>query len=108
MKNSQSLQGMLSVGALLCLVVGWFQILPPHISDIVYKQLFYILIGASFVLQAQMLPNKKVMYAMYVAAVLCIIGAFLPIESQAASIKTIGLFAGVIISLFNRRSVPRD
>lgn len=39
---------------------------------------------------------------MYAAAALCIIGAFLPEDSQFSAIKTIGLFAGVIMSIFNR------
>jgi len=44
---------------------------------------------------------------MYGAAALCMIGAFLPLESNFDSVKTIGLFAGVIISIFNRQRVQR-
>ena len=47
-------------------------------------------------------------YPMYIAAGLCIIGAFLPTDSQYSNIKTIGLFAGVILSIFNRPRQTRQ
>lgn len=107
--NTQTIQGVLSIAALLCLVVGFFDLFSPEINDLMYNKLFYILIGASFYFQAPTLTNKNLLYPMYAAAALCIIGAFLPADSQLSVIKTIGLFAGVILSIFNRpRAVRRD
>lgn len=107
MKNFQTIQGLLSMAALICLLVGWFKLLSPEMNDLLYQRLFYFLIGVSFIFQAQILPNKTMLYPMYIAAALCIVGAFLPLDSRFASIKTIGLFAGVIISIFNRPRIPR-
>lgn len=108
MKNSQTIQGVLSVLALICLAVGWINIFSPEITDLLYNRLFYILIGLSFVFQVQAFLNKKFVYLMYVAAGFCIVGSFLPIDSPLAKIKTIGLFAGVIISVFNRQRIQRN
>lgn len=108
MKNFQTTQGLLSVAALICLLVGWFKLLSPEINDLLYQRVFYFLIGVSFIFQAQLILNKKFVYPMYISAALCIIGAFLPLESRFASIKTIGLFAGVIISMFNRPKIQRN
>ena len=105
--NTQSIQGILSIAALLCLIVGFFNLFSPEINDLLYNKIFYVLIGASFVFQAPTLVNKNFIYPMYAAAALCVIGAFLPENSQFSSIKTIGLFAGVIISIFNRPRQPR-
>ena len=107
MKNFQLIQGVLSILALICLLVGWFKLFPPEINDLLYQRVFYFLIGVSFLFQAQLLPNKNFVYPMYLAAALCVIGAFLPLDSQFSMMKTIGLFAGVIISLFNRQKVSR-
>lgn len=100
--NTQTIQGILSIAALLCLVVGFFNLFSPEINDFLYHRVFYVLIGASFFFQAPTLTNKNFLYPMYAAAALCIIGAFLPPDSKFISIKTIGLFAGVIFSIFNR------
>jgi len=108
MKNSNTIQGVLSILALICLAVGWFNILPPPITELLYQRFFYILIGLSFIFQAQSFLNQKFVYLMYIAAGLCIVGAFLPFDSQFARIKTIGLFTGVIVSIFNRQRVSRD
>ncbi len=108
MKNSTIIQGVLSVLALICLAVGWFNLFSPEITDLLYQRVFYILIGLSFIFQAQTFLNQKFVYLMYIAAGLCIIGAFLPFDSPFARIKTIGLFTGVIVSIFNRQRVPRD
>ena len=106
--NTQTIQGILSIAALLCLIVGFFNLFSPEINDFLYQRVFYILIGASFIFQAPTLTNKNFLYPMYAAAALCIIGAFLPLDSSFSSIKTIGLFAGVLLSIFNRpRSVRR-
>ena len=106
--NTQSIQGILSIAALLCLIVGFFNLFSPEINDFLYHRVFYVLIGASFFFQAPTLTNKNFLYPMYAAAALCIIGAFLPLDSSFSSIKTIGLFAGVLLSIFNRpRSVRR-
>ena len=107
-QNSQAIQGVLSILALICLAVGWFDVFSPEITELLYHRFFYLLIGLSFVFQAQSFLNKKFVYLMYVAAGLCIIGAFLPFDSQFARIKTIGLFTGVIVSVFNRQRVKRD
>lgn len=108
MKNSQTIQGVLSVLALICLAVGWINIFSPEITDLLYNRFFYILIGLSFVFQAQSFLNKKFVYLMYVAAGLCIVGSFLQIDSPLVKIKTVGLFAGVIISVFNRQRIQRN
>ena len=100
--NTQSIQGILSIAALLCLIVGFFNLFSPEINDFLYHRIFYVLIGASFIFQAPTLTNKNFLYPMYAAAALCIIGAFLPLDSSFTSIKTIGLFAGVLLSIFNR------
>lgn len=100
--NLQMAQGIISVLAILCLVAGWFQLFSPEVNDIVSRKLFYLLIGLSFILQAPLLSNPKFIYPMYAAAALCIIGAFLPIDSDFSFIKTIGLLGGVIISFTNR------
>lgn len=100
--NTQTIQGILSIAALLCLVVGFFNLFSPEINDFLYHRVFYVLIGASFFFQAPTLTNKNFLYPMYAAAALCIIGAFLPPDSKFIFIKTIGLFAGVILSIFNR------
>ncbi|MBD8017199.1 MULTISPECIES: hypothetical protein [Kaistella] len=107
--NTQTIQGILSIAALLCLIVGFFNLFSPEINDLLYNKVFYVLIGASFYFQAPTLANKNMLYPMYAAAALCIIGAFLPQDSQFAVIKTIGLFAGVLLSIFNRpRTVRRN
>ena len=103
MKNNlQVAQGVVSVLAIVCLMAGWFNIFSPEINDLISRQLFYILIGLSFILQAPLLPNSKFAYPMYGTALLCIIGAFLPIDSSFGIIKTIGLLGGVIISFASR------
>lgn len=104
--NLQMAQGVISVLAILCLVVGWFGLFSPEVNEIISSKLFYLLIGLSFVLQAPLLSNPKFTYPMYGAAALCIIGAFLPLDSNLKFIKTVGLLAGVIIS-FTNRSVNR-
>lgn len=108
MQNSQRIQGFLSILALICLAVGWFNVFSPEITDLLYQRFFYILIGLSFIFQAQSFVNQKFVYLMYIAAGLCIIGSLLPFDSQYARIKTIGLFTGVIVSIFNRPSANRD
>lgn len=106
MKNNlQTAQGIISILAIICLAVGWFNILPPASEEFVSKKLFYILIGISFIVQGRLLMNTKFMYPMYIAAALCIVGAFLPAESSISGIKTIGLLAGVIISFANRSTM---
>lgn len=107
MKNSQSVQGILSIAALFCLIVGFFNLFSPEINSFLYQRLFYLLIGLSFFLQAPTLTNKNFLYPMYTAGVLCMAGAFLPLGSSYAGIKTIGLFAGVILSIFSRPKLPR-
>ncbi len=102
MKNQQSIQGILSIVALLCLAAGWFNFFSPEINNLLSRKIFYILIGISFFLQAPMLTNKNFMYAMYAAAAVCVIGAFMPQDSKLSGLKTIGLLAGIILSFTNR------
>lgn len=105
--NKQVLQGILSIVAIICIVIGFAKPFSPEINDLIYRKIFYIIIGVSFILMAPSLANQKFAYPMYVAAALCIIGAFLPVDSKFEAIKAIGLFAGVIISIFNRQKVQR-
>ncbi len=105
--NTQSIQAILSIAALICLVIGFFKLFSPEINEFLFNKLFYVLIGASFILQAPTLPNKNLLLPMYAAAALCIIGAFIPQDSQFHMMKTIGLFAGVILSIFNRPKMVR-
>lgn len=108
MKNAKTIQGILSIAALFCIAVGWFNLFSPEINSFLSGKLFYILIGISFFLMAPTLTNKSYLYPMYLAGVLCIVGALLPAESRFSAIKTIGLFAGVIFSLFNRPRISRN
>ncbi|WP_407405749.1 hypothetical protein [Chryseobacterium sp.] len=100
--NLQTAQGVVSVLAIVCLMIGWFKIFSPEMNELISNKLFYILIGLSFILQAPLLPNSKFVYPMYGAALLCIIGAFLPYDSSLGIMKTIGLLGGVIISFASR------
>ncbi|WP_315054550.1 hypothetical protein [Chryseobacterium indoltheticum] len=100
--NLQATQGILSILAIICLAAGWFKIFPDNINYLLSARLFYILIGISFIVQGRMLMNTKFMYPMYAAAGLCIIGAFLPMDSSLNIIKTIGLLGGVVISFVSR------
>lgn len=108
MKNAYAIQGILSIAALICLAIGWFDLFSAEINDFLYNKLFYILIGASFFFFAPLLTNRKYVYPMYIAAILCIVGAFIPLENRFSAVKTIGLLAGVIISLFNRPKISRN
>ncbi|KQT22045.1 hypothetical protein ASG31_01505 [Chryseobacterium sp. Leaf404] len=101
-KDLQTAQGVLSVAALLCLLVGWFNVFPPVVTVFLSARLFYVLVGISFILQAPTIINRKFVYPMYIAAALCIIGAFMPVDSPLKVMKTIGLLAGIIISFSNR------
>ncbi len=103
----QSLQAIVSFGALVCLLAGWLNFFSPTINDLLYHRVFYVMIGLSFALMAPTLTNPKFVYPLYIAAALCLIGALFPVESKFASMKTIGLFAGVLISLFNRPRASR-
>ena len=104
--NLQTAQGMVSILAIICLAAGWFHLFSADVNDLLSRKLFYILIGISFILQAPLLTNPKLVYPMYAAAALCIIGAFLPTGSNLSWIKTLGLLGGVIIS-FSGRSISR-
>ncbi|WP_426481443.1 hypothetical protein [Chryseobacterium sp. R2ACT005] len=103
MQNQQSIQGILSIAALVCLAVGWFNLFSPEINHLLSRKVFYVLIGASFFIQAPLLTNKNFVYAMYAAAAICVLGAFIPEGSKLSAVKTVGLLAGIILSLSNRR-----
>lgn len=105
--NTTTIQGILSLGALVCILIGFFNLLSPEINEFLYQKLFYILIGASFFVQAPTLTNKNFLYPMYAAAALCVVGAFIPVDSQFSAMKTIGLFAGVLMSIFSRPKMPK-
>ena len=105
MKNTTNIQGILSIGALICLAVGWFNLLSPELNHILYNIVFYILIGLSFFFAAQTYPNNSHKYIGYAAAILCVVGTFLPANLQV--LKTIGLFAGVILTFFARPRYTR-
>lgn len=102
MNQQQSLQGILSIAAIICMAVGWFNLFSPEINTLLSRKVFYVLIGASFFVQAPSLSNKNFMYGMYAAAAICVIGAFLPEDSKLSMLKTIGLLGGIIISFTNR------
>jgi hypothetical protein len=74
-----------------------------EINVMVKYRLLYMLFGLSFILQAQLLDNTQLKYALYAAAACCTIGALVPLESDFTALKTIGLIAGVIITIFNRK-----
>ncbi|AQY22345.1 hypothetical protein [Riemerella anatipestifer] len=101
--DKRTLQSIVSVAAILCIVVGWVNPFSPEINYIISRQVFYILVGGSFILMGGMLPNKKYSYLMYLAAGLCIVGAFLSMGSSFEVIKTVGLLLGVVISFVGRR-----
>jgi hypothetical protein len=103
MQNQQSIQGILSIAALICLAVGWFNLFSPEINHLLSRKVFYVLIGASFFIQAPLLTNKNFVYAMYAAAAICVLGAFIAEGSKLSAVKTVGLLAGIILSLSNRR-----
>lgn len=108
MKNMQTIQGIISLAAIICLLVGMFNVFTPEINDFLSRKLFYILIGVSFILMAPFMTNKNYIYPMYAAGILCIAGAFIPAENRFSAIKTIGILAGVILSFSNRsRQVNR-
>ena len=100
MKNIAQIQGIISIAALVCLAVGWFNLLSPELNHILSDIVFYVLVGLSFFFAAQTYPNQTHKYIGYAAAALCIIGAFLP--EHLKPVKTIGLFAGVILTFFAR------
>ncbi|MGH1520266.1 hypothetical protein [Chryseobacterium sp. JK1] len=101
--QQQSIQGILSIAALICLAVGWFNLFSEDINHLLSRKVFYILIGASFFIQAPLLTNRNFVYAMYAAAAVCVFGAFLPEDSKLSSVKTIGLLGGIILSMSNRK-----
>lgn len=102
MQNQQTIQGILSIAALVCLAAGWFNLFSPEINIILSRKFFYYLIGASFFVQAPLLTNKNFTYAMYAAALLCIVGATLPEDSKLSILKTIGLLGGIALSFTSR------
>ncbi|WP_312171789.1 hypothetical protein [Chryseobacterium sp.] len=102
MNNQQTIQGVLSIVALLCLVVGWFDLFSPDINILLSRRVFYVLIGISFFLQAPLMTTKNFMYAMYAAAGLCVLGALFPVDWKISGIKTLGLLGGIILSFSNR------
>lgn len=106
--NTSTIQGVLSIAALICLVAGFFKIFSPEINEFLYNRLFYLLIGMSFFFQAPTLSNRNFLYPMYAAAALCVVGAFMRQDSQLEIIKTIGLFAGVILSIVGKPKITRS
>ncbi|RQP13968.1 MAG: hypothetical protein EAS48_02630 [Chryseobacterium sp.] len=107
MRDTRVLQGILSIAALICILIGWLQPFSPEMNYLIGSQLFYVLLGFSFILQAPFLKSRKFTYGMYAAAAACIIGAFIPPASPAVAVKTLGLLVGVILSFVGRRPMPR-
>lgn len=101
MKNYTNVQGFISLAAILCIVTGWFHLFSPEVDNFLSKRLFYILVGLSFIFSATTYPDNNKKYLSYTAAALCIIGAFLP--DNLSVVKSIGLFAGVILTFFARQ-----
>lgn len=102
MRNQQSIQGILSIAALLCLLVGWFNLFSPEVNHLLSAKVFYILIGISFFMQAPFMKNKNFTYGMYAAAAVCVAGALIPEEAGLSKIKTLGLLAGIILFFASR------
>lgn len=102
MKNLQTVQAVVSVAALLCLATRWVDVFPPNVTEILGGKVFYILVGLSFILQAPIMSNKGYTYAMYAFGAASIVGALMPIDSQLAILKTVGLLGGVMLSLIGR------
>ena len=103
MRNQQQTQGIISIIALFCLVVGWFNLFSPEINNLLSRRVFYILIGISFLLQAPLLKNRNFVYGMYAAAAVCVLGGLLiPVGSRAESLKTLGVFVGLILTFAGR------
>jgi hypothetical protein len=103
MQRIKTYNAILSVLILLCIIIGWFKPFSSEINVMVKYRLLYMLFGLSFILQAQLLDNTQLKYALYAAAACCTIGALVPLESDFTALKTIGLIAGVIITIFNRK-----
>ncbi|WP_294222516.1 hypothetical protein [uncultured Chryseobacterium sp.] len=105
MRNQQQIQGIISIIALFCLVVGWFNLFSPEINNLLSRKIFYVLIGISFFLQAPFLKNKNFSYGMYAAAAVCVLGGLLiPVGSGMESLKTLAVFVGLIITFSGRQS----
>ena len=49
MKNMQTIQGIISLAAIICLLAGMFNVFTPEINGFLSRKLFYILIGVSFI-----------------------------------------------------------
>lgn len=96
------INGYVSIAMLACIIIGFFNLLSPELNNFIYRRLFYVLVGVSFFLQTFFIPNKKLVYALYAATALCVIGAFMPLGTNLEGLKTVGLIVGVIITLFNR------
>lgn len=102
LEKLKMINGYVSIAMLVCIVVGFFNLFTPEINSFIYRRLFYVLVGASFFIQTYFIPNKKLVYALYAASALCVIGAFMPLGTNLETIKTVGLIVGVIITIFNR------
>lgn len=104
MRNQQQTQGIISIIALFCLVVGWFNLFSPEINTLLSRKIFYVLIGISFFLQAPFLKNRNFVYGMYAAAAVCVLGGLLiPVGSRMESLKTLAVFVGLILTFSGRQ-----
>lgn len=63
--QQQSIQGILSIAALICLAVGWFNLFSPEINHLLSRKVFYVLIGASFFIQAPSVAFGKTMALLF-------------------------------------------
>lgn len=78
-----------------CIIIGWFDLLPPDQTLFVRQRLFYILFAFLFVLEAQTAePAYK--FQLFLAALISIGGAFLPMPWQ--HVQKLGLIYGGILT----------
>lgn len=96
------LQAAISVGAVICLIIGWFNLLSPELNFLLYHKIFYILVGVSFILSAGLFPKPLFRYISIAAAAMCFIGVLVDENSPLTNLKTIGLLVGVVASFLGR------
>lgn len=97
------INGYVSIALIVCIIIGFFKIFSQDVNSFIYRRLFYILVGVSFFIQTYFISDKKLVYPLYICVALCVIGAFMPLDSSYEGIKSIGLLAGLIITVFNRK-----
>lgn len=107
MTNNVQLQGIISITALFCIIVGWFNLFTPQINYILSEVVFYILLAVSFVLQAPSMTTSLYKNLMYAFAVAMVLGAVLPKDMGLNFLKMIGLLGGIMLTLIGRPRIVR-